>query len=216
MPALKYLKNALLASAMLSLTACVVAPDSPTHQAPSQNPDNDFTPPFISAFEKADQEHLYLEEVLGAEALTEVKNWNARSLNRLMSDPLFTQLNKQALDIVNSKDKIPYVSYRNGEVHNFWQDQQHERGLWRKSTLASYLSDSPVWETVLDIITSTKDDRVHPAHARKMAKRMEDQDHRFLYYENIDGGHSAAANLKETAKRIALQYTYLTQQLTGD
>jgi prolyl oligopeptidase len=65
-------------------------------------------------------------------------------------------------------------------------------------------------------ITSTKDDRVHPAHARKMAKRMEDQDHRFLYYENIDGGHCAAANLKETAKLIALQCTYLTQQLTGD
>jgi prolyl oligopeptidase len=40
-----------------------------------------------------------------------------------------------------------------------------------------------------------------------MAKRMEDQGHPFLYYEDIDGGHSAAANLKETAKRLALQYT---------
>ncbi|CAI8357403.1 MAG: Prolyl endopeptidase [Porticoccaceae bacterium UBA1117] len=64
-------------------------------------------------------------------------------------------------------------------------------------------------------ITSTKDDRVHPGHARKMAKRMEDQGHKFLYYENIDGGHSAAANLKETAKRLALQHTYLMQKLTG-
>ena len=62
-------------------------------------------------------------------------------------------------------------------------------------------------------ITSTKDDRVHPAHARKTAKRMEDQGHDFLYYENIDGGHSAAANLKETAKRLALQHTYLMQKL---
>jgi prolyl oligopeptidase len=150
-PALKYVKNALLACAMLSLTACLVTPESPTHQAASQNLDNGVTSALISASEKADQEHLYLEEVLGEQALTEVKSWNARSLDRLMSDPLFTQLNKQALEIVNSKDKIPYVSYRNGEVHNFWQDQQHERGLWRKSTLASYLSDSPVWETILDI-----------------------------------------------------------------
>jgi prolyl oligopeptidase len=54
---------------------------------------------------------------------------------------------------------------------------------------------------------------VHPAHARKVAKRMEDQGHDFLYYENIDGGHSAAANLKETAKRLALQHTYLMQKL---
>jgi prolyl oligopeptidase len=65
-------------------------------------------------------------------------------------------------------------------------------------------------------ITSTKDDRVHPAHARKVAKRMEDQGHSFLYYENIDGGHSAAANLKETAKRIALQHTYLMQKLSSN
>ena len=67
------------------------------------------------------------------------------------------------------------------------------------------------------LITSTKDDRVHPGHARKFAQRMEDQGHDFLYYENIDGGHSAAANLKETANRLALQHVYLLQKLSdGD
>ena len=63
------------------------------------------------------------------------------------------------------------------------------------------------------LITSTKDDRVHPGHARKFAKRMEDQGHDFFYYENIDGGHSAAANLKETANRLALQHVYLMKKL---
>ena len=62
-------------------------------------------------------------------------------------------------------------------------------------------------------VTSTKDDRVHPGHARKMARRLEEYGHDFLYYENIDGGHSAAANLKETAKRSALEYIFLSQQL---
>ena len=62
-------------------------------------------------------------------------------------------------------------------------------------------------------LTSTKDDRVHPAHARKMAKRFEATGKPFLYYENIDGGHSAAANLQETAKRKALEFTYLTEKL---
>ena len=98
-----------------------------------------------------DSDHLYLEEVLGERALTDVKNWNARTLKRLMADPLFDQMSNEVLDIVNSQDKIPYVSYRGGEVHNFWQDDQHVRGLWRKTTLASYLSESPVWQTVLDI-----------------------------------------------------------------
>lgn len=62
-------------------------------------------------------------------------------------------------------------------------------------------------------VTSTKDDRVHPGHARKMAHRLQDLDKPFLYYENIDGGHSAAANLKEAAHRRALEYTYLMQKL---
>ncbi|MDO8297273.1 MAG: prolyl oligopeptidase family serine peptidase [Caulobacter sp.] len=63
------------------------------------------------------------------------------------------------------------------------------------------------------IETSTKDDRVHPAHARKAGARLEALGYGFLYYENIDGGHSAAANLNETAKRVALEFTYLSQRL---
>lgn len=62
-------------------------------------------------------------------------------------------------------------------------------------------------------LTSTKDDRVHPGHARKMAALLESKGLPFLYYENTDGGHSAAANLDETAKRQALEYTYLIRQL---
>ena len=62
-------------------------------------------------------------------------------------------------------------------------------------------------------VTSTKDDRVHPSHARKGAARMMELGYPVLYYENTDGGHAAAANLNETAKRIALEYAYLTRKL---
>jgi prolyl oligopeptidase len=61
--------------------------------------------------------------------------------------------------------------------------------------------------------TSTKDDRVHPGHARKMARLMAQQGHPFLYYENIEGGHGAAANLDQTARRLALQYAYFAGEL---
>ena len=61
--------------------------------------------------------------------------------------------------------------------------------------------------------TSTKDDRVHPGHARKMAKLLEEMGKPFLYYENIDGGHSAAANQREAARRSALEFTYLARKL---
>jgi prolyl oligopeptidase len=63
--------------------------------------------------------------------------------------------------------------------------------------------------------TSTKDDRVHPAHARKMAARMEAYGYPFFYYENIDGGHAGVANLKETAYRSAIMLTYLNRELRG-
>ena len=62
-------------------------------------------------------------------------------------------------------------------------------------------------------VTSTKDDRVSPAHARKMAAKLEAAGTPFYYYENIDGGHSAAANLQETARRRALEFTYLSERL---
>jgi prolyl oligopeptidase len=63
------------------------------------------------------------------------------------------------------------------------------------------------------IETSTKDDRVHPAHARKAAARLEELGYPVLYYENIDGGHAASANLAETARRQALEYVYLSRKL---
>ena len=61
--------------------------------------------------------------------------------------------------------------------------------------------------------TSTRDDRVHPGHARKMMAKMEQQGHSVLYYENIEGGHGGAANNRQSAFMQALAYTYLRQQL---
>jgi prolyl oligopeptidase len=54
-------------------------------------------------------------------------------------------------------------------------------------------------------VTATKDDRVHPAHARKMAPLFQQIGQRFLYYENIEGWHEAAANLRQHAYRSALR-----------
>jgi prolyl oligopeptidase len=61
--------------------------------------------------------------------------------------------------------------------------------------------------------TSTRDDRVHPGHARKMAARMLEQGHDFLYYENTEGGHGGAANNKQQAYMSALAYSFLWKEL---
>lgn len=62
-------------------------------------------------------------------------------------------------------------------------------------------------------VTSTKDDRVHPGHARKMAAKMIEQKHFVMYYENTEGGHGASANFKQMAKLTALQYEFLLQTI---
>jgi prolyl oligopeptidase len=61
--------------------------------------------------------------------------------------------------------------------------------------------------------TSTRDDRVHPGHARKMAARMREQGHDVLYWENTEGGHAGAANNEQTATMWALTYAFLLSQL---
>ena len=147
-------KLSLLMMTALSLTACDQAQShTPKHSNISKDSQK------MRSFETAgqtDEDHLYLEEVLGEKALSEVKSWNKRSLAELTADPRFSKMEAEALEILQSKDKIPYVSYRGGEVHNFWQDANHVRGIWRKSTLESYLSANPTWETVLDFDALSK------------------------------------------------------------
>ena len=64
--------------------------------------------------------------------------------------------------------------------------------------------------------TSTRDDRVHPAHARKMAARMMELGHALLYYENTEGGHGGAADNTQRAHLQAMEFAYLWRQLGGD
>jgi prolyl oligopeptidase len=61
--------------------------------------------------------------------------------------------------------------------------------------------------------TSTRDDRVHPGHARKMVAKMKAMGKDVLYYENIEGGHGGAADNKQAAFMSALAYTFLWKQL---
>ena len=61
--------------------------------------------------------------------------------------------------------------------------------------------------------TSTKDDRVHPGHARKMAKKMTDMGSPIVYYENTEGGHAGTSNIDQFSFLLALQLAYLEDKL---
>ncbi|WP_118855756.1 prolyl oligopeptidase family serine peptidase [Sphingomonas mesophila] len=93
----------------------------------------------------------WLEEIEGEKALNWARAENAKTLGVLEADPRFAKFQARALDILQAQDRIPFVSIRPDGLYNFWQDRTNVRGLWRRTTLASYRTANPVWETVLDI-----------------------------------------------------------------
>jgi prolyl oligopeptidase len=98
-------------------------------------------------------------------------------------------------------------------VAEYGSPERPEERAWLE-TLSPYhnLRAAPAMPVPF-FITSSKDDRVHPGHARKFAAKMEKLGLPFWFYENVDGGHAASANQTERAKRQALEYAYLKQRL---
>lgn len=149
------LKTLLIAASAAALLASCSNPketdlSDPETASANMGAADTYSPVVYDVDGQTDADHLWLEEVEGEAALEKVTEWNTRSLDLLKSDPRYQELYEDALSILNSKDKIPYVSYRGGMAHNFWQDETSVRGVWRKTTMDSYLSDDIEWETVLD------------------------------------------------------------------
>jgi len=135
---------ALLASTTISSVAMAQTP-SPAAPAPAETSAGGF------ATSDATDPYLWLEEVEGERAMAWVNAQNERSLGVLRGDPRYEGLHQQALEIVQSRDRIPSPGFNHdGTIDNFWQDAEHVRGIWRTTTLDSYRSDTPQWDTILD------------------------------------------------------------------
>ncbi|WP_087141404.1 prolyl oligopeptidase family serine peptidase [Brevundimonas diminuta] len=100
---------------------------------------------------KAADDHLALEEVDGAEARAFVAASNEKALAALTGDRRYEPFRQQAEAILTATDRIPGVSFLGEGLGNFWQDAANPKGVWRRTTLASYRTAQPQWETLLDI-----------------------------------------------------------------
>ncbi|WP_312239761.1 prolyl oligopeptidase family serine peptidase [Pantoea sp.] len=96
-------------------------------------------------------EFLWLEEREDCAALAWVKQQNQRTLARFAESEEFRRTEKQILDSFNNQEQIPWISMEGQYGYNFWQDEDHPRGLLRRTTLPEYRKAAPRWETVLDI-----------------------------------------------------------------
>jgi prolyl oligopeptidase len=97
-----------------------------------------------------DDPRLWLEEVDSAQALAWVSEQNARTLAQFDGADMAADQGVLAA-IEDRSDNIPFVTRRAGKLYNTWNDADHPRGLWRRTTLESYQTDTPPWETILDI-----------------------------------------------------------------
>ncbi|KRG62787.1 prolyl oligopeptidase [Stenotrophomonas humi] len=95
--------------------------------------------------------YAWLEDVTGDKPLTWVKEQNAKSEGRLAQSPQFKQMEAGIREVLDSDAKIPGVEKIGDYYYNFWKDKQHERGIWRRTTLVEYRKAEPLWETVLDL-----------------------------------------------------------------
>ena len=127
--------------AMMSTASLSAAPAPAAAPAPSDDP------------------YLWLEDVGGEKPLAWVEAKNKKSLGELTALPGYQPLYDRLLAIYDSRARIPAVKKRGAFYYNFWQDAEHVRGLWRRTSPEEYRKENPAWETVLDLDALAREEK---------------------------------------------------------
>ena len=98
-----------------------------------------------------DDPYVWLEDVTGEDALDWVRRHNQPTVDALTGSQRFAELEAGALEVLDTDERIPYVRRRGEFLYNFWRDATNVRGLWRRTTMESYRTDSPDWDVLIDL-----------------------------------------------------------------
>ena len=160
--------------------------------------------PQLPASDGSTDPHQWLEEVTGEDALAWVRERNAAAEAELdeASDPrdpsgkpLAATLQHEIREILDAKDRIPGVIKRGEHLYNFWTDAEHERGLWRRTTLESYRTEEPEWEILLDVDALNRDEEEdwvwHGARLLRPSGSAEGEPYRHALVDLSHGGSDA-------------------------
>ena len=135
----KHIKLILVSAFTVAISSCV----SVQRVTPPAGP--------LAATAASDDPYLWLEDSKNPKTMQWVAEHNSKSSRALQGTPKYTALAAEIRAIVTSKDRIPDPDIEGSKVRNFWQDQSHQRGIWRQTTLSDYRLPHPNWETILDI-----------------------------------------------------------------
>ena len=99
---------------------------------------------------REEDENLWLEEIHSEQALAWVDDENQQTLGQFDATRL-AETTRRILEVLDSTDRIPMVTKYGPYYYNFWKDAGHPRGLWRRTSLESYRTETPEWEILLDV-----------------------------------------------------------------
>ena len=126
-----------------------------------------------------DDPYLWLEDVHGADATAWVDEQTAHTRERL-ADGRYEADRDTLRNLLDRPENLPIPVRRGGLIYNFWRDAAQQRGLWRRTTLASFRTASPAWDVLLDVdaLAAAEDedwvwqgaDTLPPAHTRAMIR----------------------------------------------
>ncbi|HLS45814.1 MAG TPA: prolyl oligopeptidase family serine peptidase [Ornithinicoccus sp.] len=140
-------------------------------------------------------EHAWLEDVEGEAQLDWVRERNAGEASRLAATPEFERARDRILAMLDSDAKIPDVTKIGPYYYNFWKDADHERGVWRRTTLESYRTSQTDWETVLDLDALSEAEGEnwvwHGASVLRRTRDSAEDDHRLAMVDLSRGGADA-------------------------
>jgi prolyl oligopeptidase len=95
--------------------------------------------------------YQWLEDIDGEMSMEWVIEKNKVTDDKLKSQELYKSLYDQALTVLNNKSRLPAVTQSGKWIYNFWQDEKHPRGIYRKTTIKRFKRSRPKWSTVLDM-----------------------------------------------------------------
>ncbi|VBA34542.1 Prolyl endopeptidase [Mycobacterium innocens] len=104
--------------------------------------------------ETSDDPYLWLENITDENALDWVRARNEPTMARFCGGDFeadFERMRAEALEVLDTDTRIPYVVRRDEYLYNFWRDAANPRGLWRRTTLDSYRNENPEWDVLIDV-----------------------------------------------------------------
>ncbi|MDX1622847.1 MAG: prolyl oligopeptidase family serine peptidase [Gemmatimonadota bacterium] len=167
-----------------------------------------------SSAQEPDDPYRWLEDVEGERALEWVRERSEATFEELSAHPAYEEIRERALEILESDERIAYPRMRGGMLYNFWKDEENPRGVWRRTSWDSFLSDETDWEVVLDIDALSEVEEVNWAFGGATCLPPEDT----LCMVRLSRGGSDATEVREfdaAAKRFVEDGFFLPEAKQG-